>query len=208
MKALAKSLLAIGLAGCASDPGYEYRPSPEVVASEPQPRSVAPPEAPGQTVADLQACADQYARRLSVDSASVVYDIEAKPFSVKIKDSMIRGSELEACLTRALENMELTPNILNARRISPQSRSNLGIAQAAAAPIALAPIALVALGVTIIVAVTIYAATEAENERERCKKVLEFCIAKCTEETLPTGTFNGDPFFQCRRRCLEAENCW
>ena len=73
MKALAKSLLAIGLAGCASDPGYEYRPSPEVVASEPQLRSVSPPEAPGQTVADLQACADQYARRLSVDSASVVY---------------------------------------------------------------------------------------------------------------------------------------
>ncbi len=208
MKKLLKSAIALGLMGCASDPGYEPRTAAEVIVSEPPPRAVEAPEAPGKTIAELQACADRHALGLSVDSAAIMYDIEAKPYSVKIKDSMISGSALEACLTRALEDMELTPNILNARRVSPQSRSSLGVVQVAAAPIALAPIALVAAGVTILVGVTIYVATEALNERERCRKVLQMCIHKCTEETLPTGTFNGDPFFQCRRRCLEAENCW
>jgi hypothetical protein len=208
MKKLLKCVAVVGLMGCASDPGYEPRTAPEVIVSESPRRAVEAPEAPGKTIAELQACADRYALRSSADSVAILYDIEANPFSVKIKDSMISGSALEACLTRALEDMELTPNILNARRVSPQSRSHVGIVQAAAAPIALAPIALVAAGVTILVGVTIYVATEALNERERCKKVLQMCIDKCTEETLPTGTLNGDPFFQCRRRCLEAENCW
>ena len=134
MKNLLRSLITVGLIGCASDPGYEYRSSPEVVVPQPQPRAAQSPEAPGKTIAELQACADRYAPRLSVDSAAIQYDIEATPYSVKVKDSMISGSALEACLTRALEDMELTPNILNARRVSPQSRSMVGVVQAAAAP--------------------------------------------------------------------------
>lgn len=208
MKMLLKSVIALGLMGCASDPGYEYRPSAEVLVSERHPRPVESPEAPGKTIADLQACVDRYASRLSLNSAAIQYDIEAKPFSVKIKDSMISGSELEACLTRALEDMELTPNILNARRVSPQSRSSLGVVQAAAAPIALAPIALVAVGVTILVGVTIYVATEALNERERCRKVKEVCIDSCTDGFMPSGQPDGMPYHECLRRCLEAQGCW
>ena len=207
MKNLLRSLITVGLIGCASDPGYEYRSSPEVVVPQPQPRAAQSPEAPGKTIDELQACADRYAPRLSVDSAAIQYDIEATPYSVKVKDSMISGSALEACLTRALEDMELTPNILNARRVSPQSRSSLGVVQVAAAPIALAPIALVAAGVTILVGVTIYVATEALTERERCKKVKAECIAYCSMDTLHQGRPEPE-FTRCMRACLEKDNCW
>jgi hypothetical protein len=84
--------------------------------------------------------------------------------------------------------------------------------------VSLVPILIVAAGVTIIVGVTIHVlsdtftstrdATDEDGEKMRCKKVLERCIEKCTEETIPTGTYNGDLFFVCRRKCLEAENCW
>jgi hypothetical protein len=47
----------------------------------------------------------------------------------------------------------------------------------------------------------------AHNERERCKKVKEQCIDKCSDE-LDSGDYSGDPFFKCKRECLEKENCW
>ena len=205
MKRLLKSLITVGLMGCASDPGYEYRPSPEVVVSEPQPRATEPPAAPGKTIAELQACADRYALRLSVDSAAIRYDIEAKPYSVKIKDSMMSGSALEACLTRALEDMELTPNILDAPRVSPQSRSSLGVVQAAAAPIALLPIVLVAGGVTILVGVTIYVGAEAIDAvgKYRRRPNKNRCL-----DAAAGGTYMWRAFCDSLSNAVDRQDCW
>jgi hypothetical protein len=47
-----------------------------------------------------------------------------------------------------------------------------------------------------------------ENDRDAfCKRMKNLCIEKCTEETLPTGTYDGMPFFQCVKRCLESVGC-
>ena len=205
MRKLAKSLIVVGLVGCASDPGYEYRTNPDVVASEPQPRAAQNPEAPGKTIAELQACADRYALGLSVDSAAIMYDIEAKPYSVKIKDSMISGSALEVCLTQAFEDMELTPAILNAQHVSPQSRSNLGVVQAAAAPIALLPIVLVAGGVTILVGVTIYVGAGAIDAvgKYRRKPNKNRCL-----DAAAGGTYMWREFCNSLPNAVDREACW
>ncbi len=205
MKKLLKCVTVAGLMGCASDPGYEYRPNPEVVVSEPQASAAQKPEAPGKTIAELQACADRYALRLSVDSAAIMYDIESSPYSVKIKDSMINGSALEACLTRALEDMELTPNILDARRVSPQSRSGLGVVQAVAAPIALLPIVLVAGGVTILVGVTIYVGAGAIDAvgKYRRRPNKNRCL-----DAAAGGTYMWREFCDSLSNAVDRQDCW
>jgi hypothetical protein len=207
-------LVLFACGGAATEPSYSYtgNTSPEVLIPEQQSRRSSSPEAPRKTVVELQTCADRLAPGLSPEHYAVMVDIEVtkhgKPTAVKIKDSMLGGSPLEVCLTAALERMTVPATALNTQNGAPQSRSMVGVVQAAAAPIALLPIVIVSAGVTILVGVTIYVIAESLTEKERCKQVKEFCISKCTDETLPTGTFNGDPFFQCRRRCLEAANCW
>jgi hypothetical protein len=135
---------------------------------------------------------------------------------VNLRDSTLREPSLEACLKRALAAMSVPEEALRLRGTKPvsggestySSRADVGIVQAAAAAIAFLPMVIVAGGVTILVGVTIYVATEALKEMERCKKVLEFCIAKCTKEAIPSGSLSGDPFFKCRKECLDAANCW
>ena len=207
MKTLLKTFMTIGLMGCASDPGYEPRTRPDVSVSESQLRTAQSPEAPRKTVREMQACAERHALRSSADSVAILIDIEATTSTVKIKDSMISGSALEACLARALEHMDLSAAAVNAPHVSPQSRASLGVVQVAAAPIALAPIVLVAAGVTILVGVTIYVATEALTEKERCKKVKAECLAYCSIDTLHQGRPEPE-FTRCMRACLEKDNCW
>jgi hypothetical protein len=202
--------------GCGSEPGYEpvYSGSStrSTSASDERPdlpRAHTTPsvEAPRRTIAAMQVCADRFAPKLPGESFAVMYDVNigARGNVVKVKDSMLDGSPLEHCLATALEQMDTSMVQSN---VSPQSQGMIGVVQALAAPIALAPIALVAGGATIVVGAMFYLASEAVKERERCKQVKADCIAKCTKETLPTGTYNGDPFFQCRRTCLEAAGCW
>jgi hypothetical protein len=51
-------------------------------------------------------------------------------------------------------------------------------------------------------------AVEANESDERdCKEIKEFCILKCVDEELPTGTPNGDPFFFCFRNCMTSFGC-
>ncbi len=159
-------VLGLALCDCGSDPGYTVIDRPSVIASEPQATKPESPEAPRKTFIALQTCADRYAYRLASDSHyAVLYDIEATGLgitAVKVKDSMLTNSDLEACLSKALEHMEIPATALNTQHgVTPLSRSAVGIAQAAAAPIALLPIILVAGGVTILVGVTIYVAVEA-----------------------------------------------
>jgi RHS repeat-associated protein len=40
-----------------------------------------------------------------------------------------------------------------------------------------------------------------------CGQAKQICIEKCTEETLPTGTLDGAPFFKCLRECLDSFGC-
>lgn len=105
-----------------------------------------------------------------------------RPESVKVKDSQIPGTELESCMRNVLERMEIPDSVTSTSRVSPQSRSAMGIVQVLA-PIALLPIVLVAGGVTILVGVTIYALAEAirrwptdDNNDEDCTARYEKCI--------------------------------
>ena len=40
-----------------------------------------------------------------------------------------------------------------------------------------------------------------------CRKAKAYCIARCTEETLPTNEPGGDPFFFCLRQCMDSFGC-
>lgn len=46
-----------------------------------------------------------------------------------------------------------------------------------------------------------------DPEEERCNQVRRLCIEKCADETLPTGTLDGAPFYRCLRECMDAHAC-
>jgi hypothetical protein len=89
------------------------------------------------------------------------------------------------------------------------SRADVGIVQAAAAPIAFLPMVIVAGGVTILVGVTVvvvaHAIDDVKAEQERCKQVKEDCIVACNGK-LPTGDF-GFRFWNCVNRCVRTAGC-
>jgi hypothetical protein len=216
--------LCLGLSlvapGCGSSQAFTVEPLHRVDEG---------PTAPESTVAQLTGCAERGALRLSDTHYAIIFDVNAtesgRVREAKVRDSIIPDRGMESCMVRALEAMAVPGSVMAMRSshrasnglISPESRGHTGNVLVLGAAIELAPILIVAAGVTILVAVTVHLmsdasssphdATDEQRERERCKRVLERCIEKCTDETLPTGTFNGDPFFKCRRQCLEAENC-
>lgn len=206
-------LIGLTLFGCGADSSSEYQTSPQRYTSAPQSQSAASPEAPRKTIDALQACVDRHAPGLSLDHYAILFDIETNTNgnvnAVKIKDSMVAGSNLEGCLTSALEEMAVPASAMNTQYgVTPQSRLMVGIVQAAAAPIALLPIVLVAGGVTILIGVTIYVAAESLTEKERCNMVKAGCIQSCTDGFMPSGQPDGMPYHECLRKCLEAKNCW
>ncbi len=201
-------------AGCGAGPRMSARASREVIYSRPPAHAAASLEAPREAVAALQTCADRYAPHLSSDMYAILFDVEKNTSgqitAVKIKDSMLNGSDIEECLTGVLELMVVPGTATNTRHnVSTQSRSMIGVVQAAAAPIALLPIVLVAAGVTILVGVTIYVATQAidaGSETARCREVKEKCIAHCSGPAgLPAP--GGGRFRGCMRECMESQGC-
>jgi hypothetical protein len=160
---LLSSFIGLALFGCGSNPGDEPRASPQRIISGSQTSTLASAEAPRETVNELQVCVNRHAPGLSSDSYAILFDLEAtksgQVTAVKIKDSMVDGSDVEACITNVLKQMDASVATNMQHGATPQSRSVVGIVQAAAAPIALLPIALVAGGVTILLGVTIYVAT-------------------------------------------------
>lgn len=107
---LLSGLIGLALFGCGSDPGSEPRTSAQrAIVSEPRVSTAPSPEAPRETIKALQACVDRYAPRLSSYSYAVMFDVETngsgQVTAVKIKDSMVEGSDIERCLTVALERM-------------------------------------------------------------------------------------------------------
>ena len=209
----------VALCGCSADPGYEPRYEPHESHSSPEaaqpPTTTKSIEAPRKTIVALQACADKFALKLSgkADSYAVLYNLEATNdgITAKVKDSMISGSELETCLTQALERMEVPDEVVSASQVSPatsqvspQSRSMVGVVQVAAVVIALGPIVLVAGGVTILVGVSIVVAEEVAQALRRRKKWENDCqeeLNKC----LLTDLADEDGSVEGSRRCAM---CW
>ena len=190
---------------------------------ESPPRSIAESgtsvEVPEETARDMKACVEAMKEPSAEPSYAFQYNLGAseqgKVLEVKLHDSTLREPSLEACFEGALRAMAVPKDALGLRGTKPfsggestySSRADVGIVQAAAAPIAMLPIILVAAGVTIVVGVTIYVATEAITEKERCKKVKADCLAYCSIDTLHQG--RSEPAFtRCMRACLEKENCW
>jgi hypothetical protein len=68
--------------------------------------------------------------------------------------------------------------------------------------------ALSAFVVLLLLAVTVPGHGDLGPSKEECKKIKDECIRKCTEDTLPTGEPSGDPFFKCKRECLESHGCF
>lgn len=156
----------------------------------------------------MQACAEQHAPKMPGESFAVLFELEVgkNGNTIRVKDSMLNGNALEICLVHSLEQMDESRAASFQPNVSPQSRSMIGVVQAAAAPIALLPIALAAAGVTILVGVTIYVAAEVtKDDTAHCKEVKEDCIVACNNK-LPTGDF-GFRFWNCVNRCMRTAGC-
>lgn len=207
-------LLLLTCVACSSDPGARVRAVPDTVLPEPQSKMYGNAEVPRETAVALQRCADRHASRLSADSSAILFDVKVnssgQTTAVNIKDSMVAGSDIERCLTDVLERMVVPGVAMTAGHdVSPVSRSMVGVIQVAVAPIALTPIVLVAAGVTILVGVTIYVATEAidaARESQRCREVKDKCIDHCSGPAgLPAP--GGGRFRQCMRECMQSHGC-
>lgn len=89
----------LALLGCGADPSYDGGSRSKIIVSEPRALDASSLEAPRDTVAELQACVDDFAPGLSPDSYAVLFDIEATKGGsvsvVKVRDSMIVGSAIE-----------------------------------------------------------------------------------------------------------------
>lgn len=177
------------------------------------------------TISDLTTCVKNGAGDLKKGSYKLRFNVTVNKrgwvSDVEPEGLGLDVDAMEECMVGALKNMTVPPFVYQraeeeqaSQPISPQSRGHMGNVMVLGGVVPLVPILIVAAGVTIIIGVTIHVSTstrdvtDEDGEKMRCKKVLERCVEKCTEKTIPTGTYNGDPFFVCRRKCLEAENCW
>jgi hypothetical protein len=216
--------IALAPLGCGAA-AHDATLVPQALKSPPREQTIAE-----STIRQLETCAREASGRFAKYSHAAKFDIEVTSSGhvtrVKLRTSTLEDSVLESCLMRAIGAMTVPVEALTLRSSEPYSggewmkRSGepLGIAQALGGMIALGPIIIVAGGATIglyIGAVVVDKATTAtmdaldeHREKLRCRKVLEKCIAKCSEETLPTGELGGDSFHKCRKECLDAENCW
>lgn len=221
MKKVVSCVVAIALCACSADPGYEPRYEPReslLVTSDvrPEPPQTATKaiEAPQKLVASLQLCADRFAPRLAGKSEThyaVKYDlnIDDNGTSVKVNDSMIPGTELEACLTNVLENLEIHNSVSSISKMSPKSRSLVGVVQAAAAPIALLPIVLVAGGFTILLGVTLYVVAEAvEDVIEAIRKYRPKPTKNRCLDAAAGGQFLWYELCRAITDPVKAEGCW
>ena len=55
-------------------------------------------------------------------------------------------------------------------------------------------------------ATTMPTAVPVDDERERCTKVKEECLDKCSDTAVPTGNL-GASFRKCMRACMGAKGC-
>jgi len=211
--AIVAALIPLGCGGAIQEAG------PVVVRRQrelPKMPKVASIEVPEATAREMSACVEAMNHPSAEPSHAFQYNIETNEqgtvLEVKLRDSTLRDTSLEACFKRALAAMEVPEDALQLRRAKPvsggestySSRANVGIVQAAAVPIALAPIVITALGVTIIVGISIDILRNATSGPD-CKEVKEDCLVACNAK-LPTGDF-GFRFWNCVNRCMRTAGC-
>lgn len=218
MKRKLWGVVGVGLlCACSADPGYEPRYESHERSSEgrvetPQVTTKSV-EASPKLIAELQVCADRLAPTLpkTSDQYAVLYDLTmtGETIIAKVKDSMIAGTELEKCLAKVLEGMNIPDSAMRTSRVSSQSRSMVGVVQAAAAPIALLPIILVAGGFTILLGVTIYVAAEAVEDvieavrKNRPKPTKNRCL-----DAAAGGQYMWYELCRAITDPVKAEGCW
>lgn len=216
MKKLVPGLLTVSLAACSADPGYEPRVEPQqnqphVMSDFRRQSATTSIEAPQQLVLGLQTCADKFAPRLpkTANHYAVQYqlDVDANGIKANVNDSMIPGSELESCLTKVFERMEITESMVSTSSVSPTSRSVVGVVQVAAAPIALLPIILVAGGFTILLGVTIYVAVEAVEDVIEAARRRPITKNRCLDAAAG-GTHMWREFCNALPNAIDREDCW
>ena len=204
--------LSLGVAfvplGCGSSGAY-----PSVLPSH------GGPELPERVVEELTDCVKQApAPSTSAEGDPPTYAIQFDVHvtegggisSVEVRDSMLGGGGMEACMASVLRGARL-PVRAQATQRAPQARALVASpALAALAPVSLAPVVLTGIGIIVLVAVTVYIATrdatDEDREKERCKTVKQECIAYCSDTTLPTRDF-GWKFQKCKNDCLERHGC-
>lgn len=178
--------------------------------------AIASVEVPEATAQGLKACVGNANIPRNQESHAFQYDLGASEqgevSTVDLRDATMRDTSLEGCFRRVLEALVVPDEVLRMRGGKPfsggenqyRSRGNVGIVQAAAAPIALAPIIIPALGITIIVAISIDIIRKATSEPD-CKEVKQDCIHAC-ESKLPTGDY-GFKFWNCVNLCMQTAGC-
>ena len=146
--AIVATTMALGCGGAQEEPLHVRHESPPQSMTEPD----SAIETPAATVREMTACVEAMNHPSAAPSHAFQYNLgtneEGQVLEVNLRDSTLREPSLEACFKRALAAMDVPKNVLRSRGSKPFSggessyspRAELGIVQAAAAPIALAPI--------------------------------------------------------------------
>lgn len=158
------------------------------------------PQASPTIVRQLKECIESADYRWTESTYAFQYDLtateERKVDKVKLRDTTLEHAALQACFERVLLTMAVPEEAIRLRSSKPFSggenssfsRKNVGVVQAAAAPIAMAPIIIPAIGVVIIVAISIEIIRNATSGPD-CKQIKQECIVYCSDTTLPTSDY-------------------
>lgn len=178
------------------------------------------PEAPPGVEAALTACVEEGVGRIKDKHYAVLFNVtstsDGHVDSATVRDSMLADRGIESCMAHVLAGMSLPESIttfrppvpLSMTEVAPGSRGLVGnVAALGGVLVNLVPIVITAAGVTILVGIGVLIYRDAKD-RERCRKVTQQCIDKCTDERIPSYDPGGNPFHRCVKECKEAENCW
>ena len=176
-------------------------------------------ELPQISAKRLQGCFDEYRDQLPPGSwafrPNVKVDRSGSVISVDVGEMPKTAPDFAACTRAALRDMAIPPDILTTRgnhtepltnTLTKDQRSALGSpAVAVVVVVALSELVFEAGAYTILFAVTVQVVAKLSEE---CRKARERCIDQCTDSDLPTGTYSGDPYHGCLRRCMERAGCF
>lgn len=196
------------------------------------------PSVPAATVAELSACAEQGAARLTDTHYAIMFDVDVKADgevdAARIRESMIGDREIESCMTGALRGMSL-PGVVTPLRasgpvygaVSSEDRAPMGhpaAAAAAGAAVNLIPIVLIAAGVTIVVAVTVHVGKEVGEAigeaisstgptpleiEEMCLPWLHHCLENKNQPKNNWRTYGREkPCGDCYGECKHRKGTW
>jgi hypothetical protein len=139
---------------------------------------------------------------------------------VETPDMPGSAPDFAACTRIALSDMAIPSEVFDKLRKTQSTTSTNEVTEAQRTLVgnpAVVVLVVVGLGeivfeagaYTVMVGVTVQVVGHAMAKlNERCRKVRENCIDSCTNSDLPTGTYSGDPYHACLRRCIELAGCF